>query len=481
VARHPAFAEGRASASIGGEVEASVEIRLSIGGRIEGYVRSTRGLAPGRSIVVIPDSDPRMIGRTNTMSSVGEDGYFAVEGIPAGSARVVLLVTAGHRTYSLQSRDVEIRDSETTWVEIESSPVRVQGLARKGGAALAGAELEWASRDDYGFSSVSMIQTGTEPSGPQFHRAVTGEDGFYELFVDRPGSYSVRASVATGGLPSRTVTIPETDVFTLDLEYGGASIAGRVVDADTGAPISGANTGARPKESRRQPGSAWMTTGADGTFTFEVEPGSYTLSANAEGYGAKELPLSVGPEGRRDVVVALSKGAQIRGVVRDFQGRTAGSVRVAAVVDDPDPVPPSGVTSGTTSLPDGTFVIATLPPGRYNVLAYDPLRGFAFAPGIAAGAENAGLTLHPGGTIEVLVRDESGTAVSAAIVAVIAIEGRKVRGIQSITDGEGRLELEALSGNLLLKSVKGDELEGLAGVVVRPGARAPVEIVLRAK
>jgi hypothetical protein len=463
-------------------MEPVVQIRLSAGGRVEGYVRSRR-LGPGtpRSILVLPTiPGPRRFRGGENIASLGPDGHFAVDGVPAGKAQVLLLAAMGRLQSTIQSREIEIREGETAWVELESNPVHVQGIARKGGAPVGGLEIVLTSEDVFGFSTFSMDVVAGDATGAQFHRALTLDDGYYELFVDRPGTYRVRATALGAGLPTKTVSIPDTDVFTLDLDYGGAAVAGRVVDAETGAPLADASVAASPKDSTGGD-RVWMRTGADGAFTLEVDPGRYVLRANANDYGAKELDLTVGPEGRRDLLVALSKGLSIKGALRASGGRSVPNARIYAIADDPDPVPPSSPSGSGTSLPDGSYVVSSLAPGRYNVLASDQAGGFAFAPGITAGSEAVDLALSPGGTAVVRVVDEQGAPAANALVAVIAIQGRKTRGIQMGADGEGRLELDVPPGSLLLKSVQGDELEGLARLEVGAGQSVPVEIVLRRK
>jgi hypothetical protein len=91
-------------------------------------------------------------------------------------------------------------------------------------------------------------------------------------------------------------------------------------------------------------------------------------------------------------------------------------------------------------------VLDELARGRYNLLAVGDLAGFAFLPSVPSGTEDLELTLRPGGKVEGLVVDAQGAPVANAIVAVAAIDGRKVRGVQSRADGSGRLELRAPQG-----------------------------------
>jgi hypothetical protein len=131
------------------------------------------------------------------------------------------------------------------------------------------------------------------------------------------------------------------------------------------------------------------------------------------------------------------------------------------------------------TIPDGSFRLKDLARGRYNILvASGDAAGFAFLPSVASGAEDLDLVLRPGGKVEGLVVDAEGAPVANAIVALAAIDGRKARGVQSRSDGSGRLELNAPRGNLTIKAVAPDGPEGMAAVAVSENATARVEIVL---
>lgn len=65
-------------------------------------------------------------------------------------------------------------------------------------------------------------------------------------------------------------------------------VEGRVLDRDTQSPIPGVEVKAvsGPKEHR-------AVTGADGRFTFDLEPGDWTLKAKVDGYLDSDAPVVV--------------------------------------------------------------------------------------------------------------------------------------------------------------------------------------------
>jgi protocatechuate 3,4-dioxygenase beta subunit len=213
VATHPLYAETRAE-----EVEidsasgpAEVKIVLRRGGSLDGYVRSRDGSEiSGRTIQVMSHEarlDPFGEGLTRT----SDDGFFRFEKLPPGTLTVALVQVEPTSMYAIQSREIEIREEETTYVEFLSRRVLVQGQVRRGGAPLAGVALELNStgsgmRATFGFSDQGVAAS----SGPWYLTAVTTEDGYYELLVDEPGEYRLSAAANGVALPM-TVTIPDAD------------------------------------------------------------------------------------------------------------------------------------------------------------------------------------------------------------------------------------------------------------------------------
>ena len=86
--------------------------------------------------------------------------------------------------------------------------------------------------------------------------------------------------------------------FVLAQELG--TVRGKLTDAATGAPLVGANV--------MLVGTfQGASTSADGTFSFQAEPGTYTLRASYIGYSTKELQIDVKPNQTTTVDIALSE------------------------------------------------------------------------------------------------------------------------------------------------------------------------------
>jgi protocatechuate 3,4-dioxygenase beta subunit len=480
VATHPSYA---VTTLKGVEIDSSagfpeVEVVLRRGGALEGMVRTRDGTdVAGRTIEIHPEGAAMTASEFQT-ARTAEDGSFRMEHLPVGKLMASLQQSEVDARVTIQSREVEIVEGETAYVEFQPRPVLIQGQLKKGGSPLSGVEIELYP-DTYSSMSYGSVSVGRPPvSGPRYLVGMSGDDGYYELFVGEPGEYTVSASAYGVGLPSRRVTIPDVEAFTFDIDFGSALLSGRVIDKETEAPVPGAFVIARPSKASIGDSAAGLRVGSDGLFELSLDPGEFTLVVRANGYGTLEKRVTVEDGGRSDLVLALSSGLRITGRVLDANGRGIGNVRVAAVVDSPDLMTVPARMGSTMTIPDGSFSLEDLASGRYNVLVRDDHLGFAFLPSVPSGTENLELVLSPGGEVEVLVVDSQGAPVPNAIVALAGIEGRKVRGIQGTADANGRLDLPAPRGNLTIKAALMNGPEAMGTVSLTENATARVEIVL---
>ena len=481
-ASHPSYADARLETIEVDSAAGASEVRVVLrrGGAVEGFVRSRDGTETAGRTIRATSHEAGLTPWDAASAQTSEDGYFHIEHLSPGKVTVALVQVEPTTMYAIQSREVDVAEGETTYVEFHSRRVLVQGQVRRGGSPLSGAAIALSPSSSGGRMSVRFGSRGSLPSlpGPRYLAAIAGEDGYYELLVDEPGEYRLSASANGVGLPSRTVTIPDVESLSLDLDFGGALVSGRVVDKETEAPVAGAFVMARSTKPSAGASGAGLQVGPDGVFEIELEPGEFTLAVNADGYATAEEKIAVGEGGRSDLVLALGSGLRIRGRVVDANGRGLGNLMVMAVEDSPDLSAVSMRMGFAMTIPDGSFSLEGLARGRYNILAVGDLAGFAFLPAVASGTEDLELPLRSGGKVEVLVVDAEGAPVANAIVGVAAINGRKVRGVQSRADGSGRLELKAPRGNLTIKAAVLNGPEEMATVAVSENAIARVEIVL---
>jgi hypothetical protein len=383
---------------------------------------------------------------------------------------------------SRQSREVEVREGETTTVEFVSREILVTGQVTRGGAPAPGVRLRLMGQ---GGSRMMMSGSAFDavpapPQGPQRLTGETDESGAFALIVDEPGAYRVFASTADGRItfPMRTVEIPDADAHAVDLAFTGVAVTGVVVDKETEQPVPAAHVSASSRNPAPSVGFApggGAEAGADGHFALELEPGDYRVSVYAGGYAPEMTEVSVAAGGApTELRVALSRGGLISGRVLDAGGRPVGGVRVGAIMDATE-----GAGGGMgESLPDGSFQVTSLPPGRYTLTAHSDLGAFAVRSGVSAGQTGVTLTLLPGGSVQLQVVGPDGAPVERAFVRVSRVAGARVGMMGGTTTSpQGTAQLIAPAGDVELE-VGRDKLRGRVTVSVTSAAVTTAEVAL---
>ena len=169
-------------------------------------------------------------------------------------------------------------------------------------------------------------------------------------------------------------------------------VEGIVQDAQTGAPISGAQlrlSGTLPGDTR--PTTVSGLSGQDGSFRLLAQPAEYTLSAQREGYFGQKVYGAWQAAASQRIEVKAGQAAPastfrltgtgvITGQIADQNGRPASRVSVAAMqlrYAEGRPTVVS-VNSGTTN-ERGEYRLFWVPPGEYLV-AFSPPLSFVVAP-----------------------------------------------------------------------------------------------------
>ncbi|HEV3201851.1 MAG TPA: carboxypeptidase regulatory-like domain-containing protein [Bryobacteraceae bacterium] len=233
---------------------------------------------------------------------------------------------------------------------------------------------------------------------------------------------------------------------------GGFSLAGKVVNRVTGAPVRYAAVTLTPTLDEVQ-------TDVAGSFQFSgLKPDYYVLEVSKSGFEKDEgVPVELGAS-LKDVVVRLTPLASIRGKALDTEGEPAEGVIVLALRSAVTDGKRRNLLAGTAQTDDrGEYRIAQLSAGRYLLKAAGraglsmylgddapvPNTREAFAPTYFGGAHNAAsalsLTVQPG-------------AEARADLSLELQAGRRVR---------GRIANLNPYNAALLKLLRGDEDAGL--------------------
>jgi subtilisin family serine protease len=137
-----------------------------------------------------------------------------------------------------------------------------------------------------------------------------------------------------------------------------SGLEGTITDAATGQPVKDASV-------TIEPGGRTAVTGADGTFTSRLEPGTYTVTAKAFGYAdgtASDVEVVADSFAKADIALTAVPAGRITGKATlevSGAGIPGVTVKVLGV-----PTDLSAVT-GT----DGTYTIDNVPAGGYKVVA----------------------------------------------------------------------------------------------------------------
>ena len=474
VARHPAFAEGRS-----GPVEVDparpgeTSITLFRGGRIAGTVRRRNsGPAPEPSVMAASMTGfPSMSPGSRLTAFPGPDGTFSIERVPPGRVGVALLTREGGMagTGGGAMTEVEVREGETTQVDLVWRDILLKGKVTRGGAPLAGVRLMATSGRFRGIGG-PMVES---PSGPQRMTAVTREDGSYEMIVGDAGRLFVQAESTLGprSFPTRVIEVADVDAQTVDIDFPATGISGLVVDEKTEAPIARAHLSARPAGEGSPPGGA-TTASADGRFTFDLAPGDFTVLVAADGYATKATPVTVGEGPSDELRIALSHGLALRGTVVDDRGRPAGGQLVSARTDHAD----AGGTTRTSL--DGRFEFSSLDAGAYTVSVGSALAGYGSARDVRPGEDDVVITLHPGGKVRLRARGADGAPIAEAFARVLRVDGAPFGFLGSGRSGpDGVIEIDVPAGAIELE-VRAERLAGATRVNVAPGETADTSVVL---
>jgi hypothetical protein len=458
VVSHPDYAEGRSPIVDVDPSGPGVEVGIVLvrGGRIEGSARKRDGSPiPGASISIFSTQDvenPHL-----GSAPVLPDGTFAIDRVPPGRFRVSLMLrSGGNKTYG-PMQNAEVREGTTTVVDFTQREILVTGNVRRAGAPAANMRVRLRGQCGTGFPASSGPGLPPESSGPRRLTAVTREDGAFEMLADAPGTCGVQVGSVDGSvaLPWKSVEIPDAESVTLELDFPTTTLAGTVVDKQTGQPVAGAVIFAifsrGPGES-----SGHATSGADGRFQLDLEEGDYLVNARAQGYVSyvSDDAVSVGTAvGSSELTIALSRGAPLQGRVVGVTGRGVSGVVVTAYAETSTGSESAGAETGV----DGAFRFDALPARRHTLIAGSESAGFALAPALMPGRAPVNLSLRPGGRAQLLVHGPDGTPIAGAIHELIQLDGVTVSThlTSSPTDSEGRTEVVLPAGRVVVRLMKG--------------------------
>lgn len=263
----------------------------------------------------------------------------------------------------------------------------------------------------------------------------------------------------------------------------GLLVAGRVVDAETGAPVADATVRAERTDVGGAVEAAPVITDQEGRFEirgWSRQKGCY-LSATAATHVARRV--GVGGLPRRDFEIALlprARAATLLGRVFDARAAPAEGARirlmVRATARDDRPRPILGETGA-----DGSFVLSGLPPGRATLhveLAHhdDLVLHVDLPAGSRTDLGTLRLTPFSWSSITGVVRDLDGEPVPDAEIVIPLSPVVATRRVDA--DADGRYRIDRLRAGVLLVRVSARGASNFLTVEVPPGAVHEVDLEL---
>ena len=381
--------------------------------------------------------------RTVSRATSDEDGRFVLEDVAPG--RLTLSATArGYQSYEQSGVVVEPgEDRDDLRVVMQPGAVITGHVTDAGGAPLPDA-------------SVSLLDSGQRFGFGSSQSATTDADGLYRMDGVAPGEHSLAADHPQQVRAVRDLTVTLGD-NRLDFRLErGLSVSGRVVDAG-GAPVAGARVSLGTGDGVQSffSGDGQVSDDA-GAFTFDgVEPGSYHLTAQKEGYapGFGGEPVVVAAAPVRDVEVRLERGAVVRGHLLGVELADLAEARViAAKLTSQNRLP--AISSVDF---EGAFRIEGLAPGDWSLLA---------VLGDSVPAVKKEITIEPGQRELVVDLDlgGGGAVLSGRVLlgdeplagSFVSLTGREQAAVGfGRTDHQGRFEIRGLENGTYHLQVAG--------------------------
>ncbi len=397
-------------AAVTGEAVQEVQLTLAAGALVRGVVRGLPDAQLAGVSVSARCQDYFASART------GAGGAFELSGVPEGT--VTLNANAGDFLTSTRnaSATLTIAPGQTeASAEIVFEPgYRVEGHVTRGGKPVSDA----------------FVTASPESGGIRGATSRTDEAGAFALDGLQEGRYRITA-VGSGAPISKTVDVSgDTSV---DLEAPPARLAGTVVEAESGRPLS--EVGVRVEDadasSRVVLGAS---TDSSGRFLLEdVEPKSYHASFQKQGYQVETRDLSAAEDS--DVRVELRRGDGLSLEARDGIFATPLHGLFVRVLDGTGQT----VYSGDVPLDsDGRGEVPALKPGSYELRAQSSGYATVSLPGVAVPSRTLSLLLTPGGSLEVLVGPQTQALPDSAAV-LLGADGRPCLWNPFTNDGKIRL------------------------------------------
>ena len=464
----------------------ALQLPGSIHGRIIGCSKDA-----SLSVTLRPDlaGADKGLGRF-TIDSTQE---FDLEEIAPGQHQLELEIGKARHATARRIQEVQVLEGQVTNVLFDLA----RGISLSGRVLLKG---EPATRSSLVFLRVSP-RTGFD----SLDRASTDDSGHYEVDLPSPGAFHVFLQWDGAKRPMELespLQIGSEDSQRRDLRFAPGRIRGRVVERG-GVPVQGAEVWLYRAASDAEDGLGgeelfsrpdMVESGETGTFQFSAVPaGSYTLKAVSPGYAPGiEEGLLVTAESTLEVPeVVLAPESSLQVLAVNPAGSPLSGVTVNAYAGSS--VAMSAAESGAITEESGQAIVRGLSKGPHVLTGLFPGLPPALVEGLTLPLQEQEqatvLRFAKGGALEIVVLDEKGSGIPGIEPAIYDDENRDVSDLYrtlcgfldmpSMTDGDGRVRLEAvLPGEYEIK-VQSGGLWQSEKINVREGQSTETALILR--
>ena len=386
--------------------EITKDIVLAAGVVLTGRVETAEG-SPVKGASVRGTS-----GTQSVSAKTADDGTFRLEGVQPAPQASVYVTADGYAAASKQVAVSEESEPEDVVVEMVRTG-KVRGTIRGAGSGdLIDAYVQIATHKQS--QANRWPPQSPEARWANVQRAPVLADGTYEIEMTlAAGKFVVRASALDfqATLSEPQTVVPGQEWYEVDIVLGeGGSLHGRVTDAETGTPLSGAlvRLGSAAQQQMYWAGMNQMNrihpivavTGEDGTYRVEhVATGAYNVSAQAEGYVDKTQKAAVPSKGAVDLKVQPE--LEIRGVVKMKDGSPVQGAQVVANKAGGNQQNYGWNPNQSISGSDGSFRVGGLAKGNYSLHISPPwnstlnIKPHTHGP-VAAGADGVEVEVEGG-------------------------------------------------------------------------------------
>ncbi len=409
--------------------EARVDVFMFTGTNVYGQVVDNKGKGvpdahvlciPGFGQILSPLDSPQVVRETNS----DNEGYFAVEQLPAGSYQV-LAQKEGYkfalRGEPLQSDGYrEIKNFRVVLENIEAGKYAVFGTVRS------------ASGDGLSGAKVTLSGLGTESLQGVGRDTTTESGGKFRLEGVEIGKYVLRAEMdgySPKTLPQVLLDQPNTIIM-----QTSSQVRGRVLVKDTNtAPENGYTVRATRVDGGDQEDGGFLSlitsesefqhsehyNDPQGNYALTLSEGTWQVEGSATGLTPKRVSVTLAAgDVKDDVDIYLTQdGGTVSGHLQMSDGKSPQGANVSlleasnisqALTDFAQ----AGGERTSQVAEDGFFSFDQLPEGTYYAIARHPAYPQAMSEIIMLGADSTVddvvIRMGPGGTLEGFVYEGGG-------------------------------------------------------------------------